>query len=188
MTTKRERDGDVSPTSDALPRARRRGARVSVGGTNAAILRGDEDLSVWSDEELRRGQRKSARGRWEGRPPAVVPKAIHDELVRRTMDRATGLLVDNLVDAVQLLGEVVRDPAAKRSDRIRAADIIMNRVLPKQITIKTEMAPWEKAFEAATRVVIVDGEGNVPPHERDRYALPDEDEDVIEGEWRDADE
>lgn len=123
---------DVSP-SDASGRS-----PVYVGRVNSAILRGEEDLSVWSDEELRRGQRKSSRGRWEGRPPAVVPKKLHDELVRRTMDAAHAELRDSLVDAVKLLRSVIRDPEAANSDKIKAASIVMDRLLPKQIAVEAK--------------------------------------------------
>lgn len=51
--------------------------RVRVGNTNTAILSGEEDLSLWSEEELVRGRRRAKNGKWVGRPPAVVPKALH---------------------------------------------------------------------------------------------------------------
>src|SRR5688500_3570828 len=65
---------------------------IHVGKSNTAILRGEADLSSWSEEELIRGQKRSASGRWQGRPPKVVPKALHDELVKRKMSKAYELL------------------------------------------------------------------------------------------------
>ena len=41
--------------------------RIAIGQTNLAILRGEEDVSLWSDEELRRGQRRDKNGHWVGR-------------------------------------------------------------------------------------------------------------------------
>lgn len=63
-------------------------ASISLGRTNAAILHGDEDLTLWSEEELIRGPRRDKNGSWSGRPPKVVPKAVHDELVRRPTAKA----------------------------------------------------------------------------------------------------
>lgn len=72
-------------------------SHIRVGESTVAILNGEEDVSLWSDEELTRGQRKDKNGTWVGRPPTVVPKALHDELVRRKMSKAFELLRDNVV-------------------------------------------------------------------------------------------
>ena len=47
--------------------------KIAIGKTNMAILNGTEDVRLWSDEELLRGQRRAKNGRWTGRPPTVVP-------------------------------------------------------------------------------------------------------------------
>lgn len=67
---------------------------VWVGKANSAILAGTEDLSLWSEEELLRGQRRGKNGRWVGPRPKVVPTAIHQELVQRRMLNAHDLLGD----------------------------------------------------------------------------------------------
>lgn len=137
------------------------GMRVRVGNTNTAILRGDMDLSVWSEEELIRGQRRAKDGRWTGRPPAVVPKAIHDELVKRRMSKAGEMLRDSLVDAVELLRQVILDDDAQYSDRIKAAQLVMERVMgksPERVEIAVE-PPWATALRHA--LVDVDVVGTV---------------------------
>lgn len=133
------------------------GMRVRVGNTNAALLRGEEDLNLWSEEELIRGQRKSKRGRWEGKPPTVVPRAIHDELVRRRLGQAGELLRESLVDAVVLLRTVVTDDDAAYSDRIKAAQLIMDRVMGRAPeTVKLEVEPaWAQAIRGALVTQIV---------------------------------
>lgn len=126
-------------------------AIVNVGKTNLAILRGELDLSVWSEEELIRGQRRASNGRFMGRPPKVVPKAIHDELVRRKMSRAFELLQESVVDAALLLRSVVNDPEAAYAERIRAASLILDRVLgktPERIQLEVE-PPWATALRQA---------------------------------------
>ena len=120
------------------------GKNISLGKTNVAILNGHEDLSLWSEEELMRGQRMDRHGRWSGRPPKVVPTAVHRELTNRRMGEAFDLLRDNLVGAVQVLGTIAQDPQAPAKDRIRASEIIIERVLGKQpqaIAIVNE--PWQ---------------------------------------------
>lgn len=125
---------------------------IRVGKTNLALLNGDEDLSLWSDEELIRGQRRAKNGKWQGRKPKVVPIAVHNELVRRRLSQAGELLCESLVDAVTLLRVVVTDEDAQYSDRIKAANLIMDRVMgkaPEKVALTLEDEPlWAKAIRA----------------------------------------
>lgn len=124
--------------------------RVRIGLTNQGILNGTEDLTTWSDEELMRGQKKSKTGKWTGRPPMVVPKAIHDELVRRKMSEAHDLLRDNLVEATNVLIELATNEDVESSVRLKAATTIMDRVLgkaPERVQLETQ-APWMMALNA----------------------------------------
>jgi len=126
-------------------------SRISIGNANLAILNGEADLSLWSDEELRRGQRRDRKGHWSGRPPKVIPKAIHDELVRRTYDEASKLLQDSLVDAVTLFGVLVRDEKADPAVRLKAASIIVERVMGRApMTLHVDVQPkWQAAITHA---------------------------------------
>lgn len=105
--------------------------RVPVGKTTMSILNGTMDLTAWSDEELMRGQRRSKRGTWEGRPPRLVPKAIHDELVRRKMSKAHDILRDSIVRAAEVLREILDDPEVDAAVRLKAVVILLDRGLGK---------------------------------------------------------
>lgn len=124
--------------------------KIALGKTNLAILSGAEDVSLWSDEELLRGQRKDRNGRWTGRPPKVVPLAVHQELTRRRMSQAYELLREDLGSAVRLLIKVVKDENADTKDRIKSAELIINRVMgkaPERIEVTTR-SRWEDALDA----------------------------------------
>lgn len=125
-------------------------ARVGVGKTNLAILNGELDLSVWSEEELTRGQRRAANGKFMGRPPKVVPKAVHDELVKRKQTKAYDLLNVSLFDAVAVLVEIATDKEADKDVRLKAAVEILNRTMGKPTQeMKVQLATkFEEAFEA----------------------------------------
>lgn len=116
----------------ALPDGR---ATLKVSPTTVAILNGEEDLSAWSDEELIRGQRKAKNGRWLGRPPLVVPQAVHAERARRLMSKAHDLLRESTVDAVTLLRDVINNADAPLAIRVQAADMILGRTLPKNVAV-----------------------------------------------------
>jgi hypothetical protein len=121
--------------------------KITLGKTNLAILSGEEDLTLWSEEELIRGQKKGKNGRWTGRKPKVVPTAVHHELTRRRMGQAYELMREDLVAAVQVLGDIVKDTEASNRDRLRAAELIMDRVLGKateRVEVKLAPEPWEQ--------------------------------------------
>lgn len=127
-------------------------AEVRVGQANAAILAGAEDLSLWTEEELLRGTRKDKNGKWSGRPPKIVPKAVHQELVQRRMLDAHSLLGENLVKAVQVLVDIASDKRADAAVRVKAASLIMDRVLgkvPDKVMLTEDPEPtWAKAIRA----------------------------------------
>lgn len=130
--------------------------QVRMGITNTRIMSGHDDLGLWDDEELMRGQRRDKHGSWGGRPPKVVPKAIHDELVRRKMSSAHELLRDNVVSAVEVLIEIAHDNSAEPGVRLKAASLILDRVLGKaseRVQISVEPA-WAVALRGA--VIDVD--------------------------------
>lgn len=134
-------------------------AFVRLGRSNTRILTGQEDLSEWDDEELRRGFKKDKHGQFKGRPPKIIPKALHDELVRRTMSKAQELLRDNLEAAVEVLTEIAGDPDCEAKDRLRAAGMIMDRVMgrePQKIEVGGEVPPWQVAIQAG--IVSINGE------------------------------
>lgn len=131
--------------------ADRRNNHVRVGQSTAAILAGDEDVSQWDDEELIRGQRRNKNGRWGGRPPKVVPTAVHKELTRRRMSEAYRLLQSNLVEATNVLIDLATDPDVESSVRLKAATTIMERVMgktPERVELSAvERKPWEDAVQ-----------------------------------------
>ena len=128
--------------------------RIDVSAKTVAIINGEEDLSVWSDEELIRGQRKDKNGRWAGVPPLVVPQAVHAERSRRLMSKAHNVLRESTVDAVELLRSVIINPDAPLALRIEAADLILGRTLPKNIAVQVGIEP-EPRFLAILRGGIV---------------------------------
>jgi hypothetical protein len=120
--------------------------RVGLGTTD--ILIGREDLTTWSDEELRRGRKRDKNGGWQGKDPIIVAKAVHDELVRRTLEKANTLLTENLEAALSILVDIMKDEKVEPKDRITAIKMITDRAMGKEPT-KVEItgdAKWELAI------------------------------------------
>lgn len=136
--------------------ARRKDGRVvaTVSRTSADVLEGLDDLSTWDDEEVRRGQRRNRHGGFPGRPPKLVPQTLHAERHRRTLTRAHQLFTENTERAVQVLIDIATDEDAPHSDRVKAASLILDRVLgrsPQAI----EVALREPRFMTAIAASIV---------------------------------
>lgn len=158
LAAAKQRKGQKSASPEKLRRLGREGhdisnarAIVHVGQNTTRILTGQEDLTSWTDEELERGQKMSKNGTWTGRPPQVIPKIIHDELVKRTLSKAQELLRSNLLDAVAALTSIAKDEDAPEGARIQAATLIMERVMgktPEKVEISAEM-PWMDALTDA---------------------------------------
>lgn len=123
-------------------------ALVRCGRGTTDVLVGKDDLSDWDEEELRRGRRRDVNGGWRGKDPVIVPKAVHDELVKRTLAKANKLLTENLEAAVTVLAEVLNDKKVDPKDRLKAVEMIMNRAMgrePQKIEFKGE-SKWEAAI------------------------------------------
>lgn len=149
---------------------------VRMGIANTNIMTGADDLSDWSVEELKHGQRLDKNGRFQGRQPVIVPKKLHDELVRRTLSAAAEKMRENLELAVDVLTGLMVNEDVDAKDRITCAKIIMDRVMgkdPIQVDVQVK-AKWEEALESA--VVSIEGAIDVDSWEMGQRD-DDEDED-----------
>ncbi len=128
---------------------------VKVSPTTVAILEGSEDLSVWDDEELLRGQRRAKNGNFSGSRPKVVPLELHHELNRRRMSRAGEVLRESVLDAVELWRSVLLDNDAPLAMRMRASELVVERVMGKAketVDVKFESEPpWAVAIREMYR-------------------------------------
>jgi hypothetical protein len=130
---------------------------VLLGRMNTRVITGQEDLAMWTTDELVKGRKGKV-----GRGLEVVPKAIHDELVARTMKEAKSYLQSNLKKACKAIVEIIEDPMAEDSDKLKAVQMLMDRVLgkPKETVELTEGIPkWLGALTSA----IVPLQGDASP-------------------------
>lgn len=152
--------------------ARRKDGRVvaTVSRTSADVLEGLDDLSGWDDEEIRRGQKRNKHGGFSGRPPKLVPQRLHEERHRRTLTRAHALFTANTERAVQTLIDIADDELAPHADRIKAAALILDRVMgrsPQAIEVSMQRPRFLEAIEGAITIISTDTD-------------PDDDEHVID--------
>lgn len=163
-TQRRERVTKVKKGHEKQRRVIIGGARnVRMGRNRSALLAPDADFSDWDDEEILRGRRRDKNGGWGGRPPLVVPTAVHQEVTRRKIRAAEAMLKDSLEEAVQMLRDVMNGEDVDPGVRLRAANIIIERVMgktPERIEVHATETPFEtslsKVFMDRSRVLDAD--------------------------------
>jgi hypothetical protein len=80
-----------------------------------------------------------------------VPKAVHDELVTRTLEKANQILQENLEAGLEILVDIMKDDRVDAKDRLRAIEMIANRAMgkePQRLEVKTE-GKWQVALADA---------------------------------------
>jgi hypothetical protein len=162
------------PRKKSKPKRRYPGgaANIRLTATAAGVIYDGESLDTWDDEELMRGRRRNKHGTFTGRPAQVVPAALLHELNRRRFSRAHALMADSLVDGAVMLRSIINDKKADPSDRIKAAELLFNRVLGKpHESVSLEVAgegstvPWQKMMAGAI-VASVEEAGLILDRER----------------------
>jgi hypothetical protein len=174
--------GRTQPTRKRKARTRDGGAKIRLTATAAGVIYDGQSLDTWDDEELIRGRRRNKHGTFTGRPVQVVPAALLKELNRRRFSRAHALMADSLVDGALMLRSVINDKKADAADRIKAAELLFNRVLGKahesvslEVAGAAEALPWQKLMASA---IVASVEDAALMLDRERSA----DEDIVEGE------
>ena len=146
--------------------------QVTIPPRVQALLDGTVDVSDLDDEELVRGYMRSKDGSFKGRMPKVVPKAIHDKMIRELFSRADDMLRASLLDSVTVMSQVAADPEATPGERLKAAQWIYERVrgkVPTDVHITGEMKPYEELLDDVHRgapPMVIDAENST---DDDRY-------------------
>jgi hypothetical protein len=102
--------------------------RVTLGTSTVALLKGEEDVATWTDEELIRGAPMRIT-----KVPRIIPFQVYQELVNRMMAKARYTFVAELEYTVQKHMEIIKktnpkDPTPTQWNAIRE---LYDRVLGK---------------------------------------------------------
>jgi hypothetical protein len=107
----------------------------------SAVIRGEEDLSTWTEEEILRGQKAGANGKFNNAHlPSVVPTELLNEYRLRIMGNARAIMQRSFLPAVALMGELVADEDADPKLRFEAARYVIDRIAgrpPQHVTVDT---------------------------------------------------
>jgi hypothetical protein len=147
-------------------------AFMRLGTSTTKVLLGEDSVEEWDDEELQHGRRRDKNNKFAGLDPIIVPKACYDEMVRRALINANNMLRENLSVAVQMLTDIIKDKNVEPRDKLKAVDMVMNRVMgktPEKIEVSAHKESWQTAIEGS---IVSIGSGVI---EADSY---DEDEET----------
>lgn len=139
-----------------LRRTARGTSKVEMARVMVDIIDDPEVLKEWDDEELARGQRRDKDGKFRGRPPTVMPRAILVEQQRRKVSEANDRLVRSVDQAVEALAEIVVSSQDDKA-RVKAAELIMTRVMGRvdatvNINHGLQEPEWMKVLKRAALV------------------------------------
>lgn len=125
-----EKRRQTKESPDAMPRAERW----------RMLLDGRLTVADLDDDEISKCRVRNIDGSFTGRGqklPSHLAQQFHQEAIKRANSKFRGALQD----AVQTLADIATDPEVKESDRIKAASIIVDRVLGKAVeTVRVEGA------------------------------------------------
>lgn len=137
---------------------------VRLRGRYAMLLQGYIKVEDLDDEELARGQLKSADGTWRGRPPKVMPTEMVQAMRREWLGRAEAKLREALMGpGISTLVELAKDKSIDHAVRLRASQTIIDRTMGK-VPDKIEVRA-EDPVEALFRSILADPRGMAAPRE-----------------------
>jgi hypothetical protein len=114
-----------------------------------AFMNGELTVHDMDEEELARGTFRAKDGTFRGRPPKTIPRDFATQLSRELLTRADSALKKRIMEAIDVLYEEMKD-GEKSADRIRAANIFLERVLgkvPERVVVSPGRPEWEGAVD-----------------------------------------
>jgi hypothetical protein len=87
-----------------------------------------EDLD-W--EELIQGRLKDSTGKFNGAPPAILPREFHERIAQEIIVRAESQFRQNFDGAMQALVGIMNNPKAPARERLAAAQYVIERTIGK---------------------------------------------------------
>lgn len=112
-----------------------------------AIRRQELKLEDLDDEELMKGRVRDADGKFRRGDSRKIPKAFHEELMRRIIERGVGKMRSNYMAAVDVIvDDVIGDDTTDIRLRYEAAKYVIERLsgkTPDRVAVALDMKPWE---------------------------------------------
>lgn len=130
---------------------------VRISGRYKQLIDGTLPVEELDDEELARCQLKDKNGRFTGKPPTFLPRALVLRMQREFFKRGDDLFAKSYVEAVKTMTNIMTDVNVDESVRLKAAQYVVERVrgkTPEHVVVSAEDAPWQKIL---TKIIVDSG-------------------------------
>lgn len=143
------------PEARAKERKRIKVEKVTGSSRLKALLLGEMSVEDLTDEEILQGKFLDRNGKMSGRPPAVIPREMHEKMTAELFRRAEGKMKSRLFDVIETMTQIAAgeedgegNQRYEPKDRIKAAIWVAERLmgkLPEVVTHKQER-PFEVMY------------------------------------------
>lgn len=121
----------VEVAHNAVRPGRRMEVQVRITGKMAELWLGMRSVKDMDNEELSRMQFKGKDGKFSGKPPRNLPAELVREIRSEMVQRATAQFDGTLLDAIEAVRKIATNDDFDPKDRLRAANILIERSLGK---------------------------------------------------------
>jgi hypothetical protein len=118
----------------------------------------DEFCQSLSPTELARGTLADKNGNFAGRPPKFVPRQFLNACTRELLRRGGEMYRESYTVAIEAMTSIAGDRTAKASERIKAAQFVIERIegkIPDRVVVSAE-DPWQVALDGIVAEVAED--------------------------------
>jgi hypothetical protein len=156
---------------------------VRVGAKAAQLIAGEIDLSDFDDEEILRGQARTKAGDFRGGEPTIVPRAIYQEFARRQMEAGFTDMIGHLQEIVRVVLDIATDPDNEPSVKLRAAEMIMDRIYGKpKAEMQLALEPGS-GFEEVLAATVINRDEFDKPWDGEEEIIVDAEVEPLEDEF-----
>lgn len=151
---------------------------VAIGGRMLQLLEGEIDVADLDDSELMSGTFRDQSGSLRS-SNKLIPKAMHQELMRRILNRGTERIRSDFFDAIDTVTGIMKNDTVDPAVRLRAANIIIDRVAGK-VADKIDLTMEVKKYEHVITEIVreMPDAGQTAPEILDAVLVEVDDDDV----------
>lgn len=121
-----------------------------------AFVDGDIKMSDLDDEEILKGQIRNVNGSFGGKPPLVIPREFHVQMVKELIHRNDRRILPRLEEAQDVIRDIMLNPRAPAIARLAAATYTWERIagkMPEKMQVDTVVRKFEGLINDGTLLI-----------------------------------
>ena len=123
---------------------------MRVSARMEAFLNGEITIEDLDFDELARGQMRSERGDFSGRPPDYIPRKFQQAAFQELQKRMQLKFQEEVEPSLNALKAIRDNPKAPADARLKSAIHLIERAVgkvPEKNEVKVEVQPWSENIE-----------------------------------------